>query len=139
MHNQNMLIKNVAVVLLMVLVFSCNTKTKSDEIALFNGKNLVGWKGNTKVWSVENGCIVGKTIDANKIEQNTFLIYKDEFSNFELTFQYKIIGGNSGVQYRSKVIDENIEGNKTQTINLNTFGVEGSNSAILELCNSLIR
>lgn len=106
MHNQNMLIKNVALVLLMALVFSCITKNQSEGITLFNGKNLEGWKGNTEVWSVENGCIVGKTTDANKIEQNTFLIYKDEFSNFKLTFQYKIIGGNSGVQYRSKVIDK---------------------------------
>jgi len=33
----------------------------------------------------------------------------------------------------SKVIDKNIEGKQTQTINFNTFGVEGSNIAILEL------
>ena len=33
----------------------------------------------------------------------------------------------------SKVIDKNIEGIKTQTIDFNTFGVEGSNTAILEL------
>lgn len=33
----------------------------------------------------------------------------------------------------SKVIDQNIEGNQTKTIDFNTFGVEGSNTAILEL------
>ena len=33
----------------------------------------------------------------------------------------------------SKVIDKNIEGKQSQTINFNTFGVEGSNTAILEL------
>lgn len=33
----------------------------------------------------------------------------------------------------SKVIDQNIEGNQTKTITFNTFGVEGSNSVMLEL------
>ena len=33
----------------------------------------------------------------------------------------------------SKVIDQNIEGNQTQTITFNTFGVEDSNTAVLEL------
>ena len=33
---------------------------------------------------------------------NTFLVYRGgEFKNFELKFEYKIVGGNSGVQYRS--------------------------------------
>ena len=33
----------------------------------------------------------------------------------------------------SKVLDKNIEGKQTQTISFNTFGLEGSNTAILEL------
>ena len=101
------LIKWMLVVFPMLLI-SCNslTKNKSKEVILFNGENLDKWKGDSKVWSVEDACIVGKTTDEYKIDQNTFLIYEDAFSDFELTFQYKIIGGNSGVQYRSKVIDE---------------------------------
>lgn len=100
-------VKLVFVVFSMLLI-SCNflTQNKSEEITLFNGENLDKWRGNSKVWSVEDACIVGRTTEVNTIDQNTFLIYKDEFSDFELTFQYKIIGGNSGVQYRSKVIDE---------------------------------
>ena len=64
------------------------------------------WRGSSNIWSVQDGCIVGRTTDENKIEKNTFLIYEKPFSDFELTFQYKIIGGNSGVQYRAKVLDE---------------------------------
>ncbi len=75
-------------------------------IELFNGKNLDKWRGDSRIWSVENGCIVGRTTAENRVEQNTFLIFENSFSDFELTFQYKIIGGNSGVQYRAKVIDE---------------------------------
>jgi hypothetical protein len=88
---------------------TCSAQTKnSEKISLFNGKNLDNWRGDPRIWSVEDGCIVGRTTDENQIEKNTFLIYENPFSDFELTFQYKIIGGNSGVQYRSKVMDEDL-------------------------------
>jgi hypothetical protein len=81
-------------------------ENSDDSVSLFNGKNLDGWRGDARIWSVENGCIVGRTTPENVIDKNTFLIYEKPFSDFELTFQYKIIGGNSGVQYRAKVLDE---------------------------------
>ena len=108
MNRVNVLIIGVTLSVIPMLLLSCNSlaKNKSEEINLFNGENLDNWKGDPKVWSVKNGCIVGETSDAYTIKQNTFLIYENEFSNFELTFQYKIIGGNSGVQYRAKVLNE---------------------------------
>jgi hypothetical protein len=73
---------------------------------LFNGKDLKGWEGDPRVWSVENGAIVGRTKDDTQLTDNTFLIWKDgKLGDFKLTLQYRIDGGNSGVQYRSKVID----------------------------------
>lgn len=102
-----MLVKRLILVVSVTALFSCNSNSKKpEEVILFNGENLENWSGDSNVWSVKDGCIVGKTTDEYKIDQNTFLIYKDEFSNFELTFQYKIIGGNSGVQYRAKVLEE---------------------------------
>jgi type 1 glutamine amidotransferase len=71
--------------------------------SLFNGKDLSGWEGNPKFWSVKDGAITGQTTDDNKTEGNTFLIWKDgEVDDFELRLSYKIVGGNSGIQYRSK-------------------------------------
>jgi 3-keto-disaccharide hydrolase len=71
---------------------------------LFNGKDLTGWNGNPKLWSVKDGTIQGQTTADNPTKGNTFLIYTNgEFADFELRFSYKIEGGNSGVQYRSKV------------------------------------
>ncbi|MCB1090550.1 MAG: DUF1080 domain-containing protein, partial [Verrucomicrobiae bacterium] len=32
-----------------------------EPINLFNGKDLTGWKGNAKLWSVEDGAITGRT------------------------------------------------------------------------------
>jgi hypothetical protein len=75
---------------------------------LFNGTDLAGWQGNPKLWSVQDGTITGITgtnVD-NKINHNTFLVYTNApVGDFELRFSYKITGkGNSGVQYRSKVL-----------------------------------
>ena len=71
---------------------------------LFNGKDLAGWNGNPKLWSVKDGVIQGQTTAENPTKGNTFLIYTNgEVADFELRFSYRIEGGNSGVQYRSKV------------------------------------
>lgn len=79
----------------------------AEEKALFNGKDLTGWEGNTKLWSVQDGTITGKTADSGeaKINHNTFLVWKDgKVGDFELTFKYRIEKGNSGVQYRSVLL-----------------------------------
>jgi len=75
-------------------------------ISLFNGKDLSGWEGDPKLWKVENGYISAK---AAKVNGNTFLIFKHPFSNFVLRAECMIIEAgkfpNSGIQYRSKVVD----------------------------------
>lgn len=77
--------------------------------AIFNGKDLTGWEGNPALWSVEDGAITGRThpsaADASKgdVKHNTFLVYRaGVVGDFELTLKYRIVAGNSGVQYRSK-------------------------------------
>jgi len=73
---------------------------------LFNGKDLTGWQGNPKLWSVRDGAITGITgSDADtKIKHNTFLVWTNgEVGDFELRLSYRIEKGNSGIQYRSKV------------------------------------
>ena len=77
-----------------------------DARELFNGKDLQDWDGNPELWSVEDGAIVGRTTAERPISGNTFLVYKGKVaSDFRLTLEYRIEGGNSGVQYRSKVTD----------------------------------
>jgi hypothetical protein len=73
--------------------------------SLFNGKDLAGWDGNPKLWSVQDGTIIGKTTKDYAIKHNTFLVYTNEpVDDFELRVSYKIVGGNSGIQYRSAVV-----------------------------------
>ncbi len=72
------------------------------EKSLFDGKTLKGWDGDPKVWSVKDGAILGKTTKENPTKGNTFLIWKGgQMADFELSLEYKIEAGNSGIQYRS--------------------------------------
>jgi hypothetical protein len=71
----------------------------------FNGKDLDGWEGISKYWSVKDGAIVGHTPEDPGY--NTFLCSKKKYGNFELKFKVRLKdgAGNSGVQIRSRVID----------------------------------
>jgi hypothetical protein len=90
---------------LLALLALASTACAEDK-NLFNGKDLTGWKG-LDFWSVEDGCITGRTTKEKPTKGNTFLVWQGgEVGDFEFTFKYKIVGGNSGVQYRSKVVDE---------------------------------
>jgi hypothetical protein len=84
----------------------------AEEKKLFNGKDLTGWKGQPEFWSVKDGAITGQTTADVPVKENTFLIWDGVVGDFKLKFQYKITDangeskdfGNSGVQYRSKVV-----------------------------------
>jgi hypothetical protein len=96
---------------LLALLALASTAAAEDK-QLFNGKDLTGWAG-LDFWSVKDGAIVGQTTKEHPTKGNTFLVYKDEVADFELTFKYRITDvngksdgfGNSGVQYRSKLTD----------------------------------
>lgn len=70
---------------------------------LFDGRSLANWSG-AACWSVENGEIVGKTTG---LAQNEFLKSSLELGDFELSFEVRLAKneGNSGVQFRSRVLE----------------------------------
>jgi len=75
---------------------------------IFDGKTLDGWDGNPDFWRVEDGTITGQTTAAKPTKGNTFIIWrKGETADFELKLEYKIVGGNSGIQYRSFEVPDN--------------------------------
>ena len=77
-------------------------------VQLFDGKTLDGWDGNPEFWSVKDGAITGVTTPEKPTKGNTFLIWrKGEVSDFELRVEFKINGGNSGIQYRSAELPDN--------------------------------
>jgi len=69
-------------------------------VPLFNGRNLQGWSGDSKYWSVKDGAITGVT--DGSLEMNRFLTWKGStIRNFDLHVKVKVSpGGNSGIQYR---------------------------------------
>lgn len=80
---------------------------------LFNGKDLTGWDGDPRLWSVKDGVIHGETTEANPAKGNTFLIWKDGTTkDFELRLSFRCSAtNNSGIQYRSKHITDGKVGN----------------------------
>lgn len=73
-----------------------------DFVSLFNGHDLSGWTGNDN-WSVEEQALTGRT-DGN-LKANSFIVWQGEpLRNFELSLLVRVSeGGNSGIQYRSKM------------------------------------
>lgn len=79
------------------------TDEKADGwVALFDGKNLTGWRGyqnkSTDAWDVENGTLHcnGHKKDATP----TDLVTDSEYTNFELSIQWKISpASNSGIMF----------------------------------------
>jgi hypothetical protein len=75
-------------------------------VSLFNGNDLAGWKGDTKFWSVRDGAITGESTKDNPLRHNTFLVWQGgDVRDFELRVTCRIKGNNSGIQYRSRVVD----------------------------------
>ncbi len=71
----------------------------------FNGKDLTGWNGDPKLWSVQNGEIVGKSPG---IKHNQFLVSDLTASDFKLSLKIKLVpnSGNSGIQFRSEPLPD---------------------------------
>jgi len=73
---------------------------------LFDGESLEGWHGHEDYWSVVDGAIVGDS--KGFLTANTFLYRDDVYSDYVIKLQYKLLSdsGDSGVQHRSTVTDE---------------------------------
>lgn len=83
----------------------CAADVEPGFKSLFNGKDLSGWEGNRDLWSAKEGAITGITKADPKLTHNTFLVYTNApVDDFELRVSYRIVNGNSGMQYRSKVL-----------------------------------
>ena len=96
--------RSLTFLVLGISVIAC----QADGKPIFNGKDLEGWSGDPRLWRVEDGVLVGETNDTDKKPAaNTFLIWQGgEPGDFTLEFKARVSGNNnSGVQYRSKVLD----------------------------------
>ncbi len=98
----------LALALVSVQVPVLNGADEEGFKSIFNGKDLTDWDGDPKFWSVADEAITGVTTKENPTNGNTFIVWTGgETGDFELRFDYKIVGGNSGVQYRSFGLNKN--------------------------------
>lgn len=81
--------------------------------SLFNGKDLTGWDGDPRLWSVKDGVLRGETTTENPAKGNTFIIWtKGTTKDFDLRLSVRCNAtNNSGIQYRSKHITERVGNN----------------------------
>lgn len=91
--------------------FAAQAVEASEEgfVSIFDGKSLEGWDGKPEFWRVEDSAITGQTTEDNPTEGNTFCFWRQgEVDDFELKMEYRIFGGNSGVQYRSEDLGNHV-------------------------------
>lgn len=75
---------------------------------LLNEKDLEGWSGDPRLWSLRGGVVHGETTAEKSTNGNTFLIWQGpDLEDFELRLSFRCsTSNNSGIQYRSKHITD---------------------------------
>ena len=80
-------------------------ESEKGFVSMFNGKDLDGWEGKPGGWTIEDGTITGQSTKENPCKKAHYLMWRGgKPADFVLRFRYKLIGGNSGVQIRSREI-----------------------------------
>jgi len=99
-----------------ILVMTCSNPASDNQVTrkeknsgwqlLFDGKTLNGWRrinsDNPPIdgWRVENGCLIVEKNVGGESSSRGDLITIEEYSNFDLTFDFKLTeGANSGIKY----------------------------------------
>jgi len=89
------------------LVLTALACAQAESRVPFDGVSLAGWEGDERYWTVADGAIVGRTTRERPLERTTYLVWTGgELRDFELSLRYRLTGGNSGVQFRSRVVGE---------------------------------
>jgi hypothetical protein len=87
------------------------TQTQPRRVAIFDGKSFAGWEGDLKIFRIQDGAIVGGTLE-RRIARNEFLCTTKTYGDFELRLKFKLLGGegaNAGIQFRTKRIPNHHE------------------------------
>ncbi|MEZ0483161.1 3-keto-disaccharide hydrolase [Fibrella aquatica] len=81
----------------------------AKKVALFNGKDLTGWKiYGTEKWYVDNGELI---CESGPDKQYGYLATEQTYTDFDLSVQFKQeANGNSGVFFRSSIEGTKISG-----------------------------
>lgn len=86
-------------------MIECDKRT-----SLFDGKTFTGWEGNLDSFRIEDGAIVGGSLEA-RVPRNEFLATTKRYGDFELIITFKLLGenANAGIQFRTERIPDHHE------------------------------
>ncbi len=94
---------------MLVLFLICITpgfahaEEETGFVSIFNGTDLSGWDGRPDAWRVEDGAITSDCDEANPCADTHYIFWTvDEPGDFILRLRYRLVGGNSGIQFRSE-------------------------------------
>lgn len=96
---------------LAIIILACSLNSSpliaGEFESLFDGATLKGWNAlDMSYWSVRDGAITGQSTPENPCTSNQFMVWQGgEVGDFELKLKFRVKGngGNSGVQFRSKL------------------------------------
>jgi len=76
-------------------------------VEMFNGRNLEGWEGKPGWWRVEDGAITSESTPEKPCPTAHYLMWRGGLpADFDLRLEFKLVGGNSGIQFRSRELPE---------------------------------
>ncbi|XZE52930.1 PVC-type heme-binding CxxCH protein [Planctomycetaceae bacterium SH139] len=110
--------RSLAIALVICGLIPASSLTAQDTRpggSIFDGKTLDGWEGDSAYWRVEDGAIVGEIPAGQRLNKNTWLVWRaGKLTDFDLHLQFRLSGqpgANSGIQFRSQVRDiEHVSG-----------------------------
>jgi predicted Ser/Thr protein kinase len=97
----------------------------AQEIIMFNGVDLTGWKGLPRFWSVQGNAITGTLDKSNSAgADNNFLVWQGgKVADFELSCKYKLTPEKPGSWVRAAIA---FRANYTNPARFQLHGYEGA-------------
>jgi len=75
-------------------------------ISLFDGETLNGWDGETNVWMINDGSIHSDNVNNSSGQHHIHYVgVGHNLRDFDLKVEFKIVGGNGGIHYRSRMLN----------------------------------
>ncbi len=94
-------------ILFPLAVLAAAPDSEEGFVPMFNGKDLTGWEGKPGWWTVEDGTITSQSTAEKPCPSAHYLMWRGgKPADFEMRFEYRLQGGNSGVQFRSRELPD---------------------------------
>ncbi len=80
-----------------------SARDEAGFTSMFNGRDLSGWEGKPGWWAVEDGAITSQSTPEKPCNEAHYLMWRGgKPGDFDLRLEFRLVGGNSGIQFRSK-------------------------------------